>query len=39
MLDQVYDSIGFNQIDDEILRSLVITRVSQPMSKRATVEY
>ncbi len=39
ILDQVYDSIGFNQIDDEILRSLVIARVSQPMSKRATVEY
>lgn len=39
ILDQVYDSIGFNQIDDEILRNLVIARVSQPMSKRATVEY
>lgn len=39
ILDQVYNSIGFNQIDDEILRHLVIARISQPMSKRATVEY
>lgn len=39
LLDHVYDSIGFNQIPDEILRHLVIARVSQPMSKLATVEY
>lgn len=39
ILNQVYDSIGFNQIPDTILRSLVIARISQPMSKRATVEY
>lgn len=39
ILDQVYDSIGFNQIKDPILRSLVIARISQPMSKRATVDY
>lgn len=39
LLDKVYDSIGFNQIPDEILRHLVIARVSQPMSKLATVEY
>jgi len=39
ILNQVYDSIGFNQIPDEVLRSLVIARVSQPMSKRATVDY
>ena len=37
--NQVYDSIGFNQIPDEILRHLVIARVSQPRSKLATVEY
>ena len=35
----MYDSIGFNQIQDPILRSLVIARISQPMSKRATVDY
>ena len=39
ILDQIYDSIGFNEISDEILRNLVIARISQPMSKRATVEY
>ena len=32
LLNQVYDSIGFNQIPDEILRHLVIARVSQPKS-------
>ena len=39
LLGQVYDSIGFNRVDDEVLRHLVIARVSQPMSKLATVEY
>ena len=39
ILNQVYDSIGFNQIEDSILRHLVIARISQPMSKRATVDY
>ena len=38
ILDQVYDSLGFNEIPDEILRNLVVARISQPMSKRATVE-
>ena len=39
LLNQLYDSIGFNRIHDEVLRHLVIARVSQPMSKLATVEY
>ncbi len=39
LLNQVYDRIGFNQIPDEILRHLVIARVSQPRSKLATVSY
>lgn len=39
LLDQIYDSIGFNRIPDEILRHLVIARVSQPNSKLATTEY
>lgn len=39
LLNQVYDSIGFNRIPDDILRHLVIARVSQPRSKLATVEY
>lgn len=38
LLGQVYDSIGFNSIPDEI-RHLVIARVSQPKSKLATVDY
>lgn len=39
LLNQVYDHIGFNNIPDEILRHLVISRVSQPKSKLATVDY
>ena len=39
LLNQIYDSIGFDRIPDEILRHLVIARVSQPRSKLATVEY
>ena len=39
LLGQVYDRVGFNRIPDEILRHLVIARVSQPMSKLATVAY
>ena len=39
MLNKVYDSIGYDAIDDYILRQLVISRLVQPMSKSATVEY
>ena len=39
LLSRIYDSVGFNQIPDEILRHLVIARVSQPRSKLATVSY
>ena len=39
LLDKVYDSIGFNRVDDDILRNLVVARLCQPMSKMATVEY
>jgi transposase len=39
LLDCIYDNIGFNRIPDEILRHLVIARVSQPASKLATTEY
>ena len=39
LLNQVYDSIGFNRIPDEILCHLVIARVSQLGSKLATVDY
>jgi len=39
ILNRVYDSIGYDAIDDYILSQLVISRLSQPMSKSATVEY
>jgi hypothetical protein len=39
LLNLIYDSTGFNRIPDEILRHLVIARVSKPMSKLATAEY
>ena len=39
LLSRIYDSIGFNRIPDEILRHLVIARVSEPASKLATTEY
>lgn len=39
ILGHVYDRIGFNAIGDDILRHLAISRVCQPMSKVATVEY
>jgi transposase len=39
LLEGIYDDIGFNCIADEILRHLVIARVSQPASKLATTAY
>ena len=39
ILNRIYDRIGFNEIEDDILRHLAIARVCQPMSKVATVEY
>ena len=39
IIGKVYDSIGFNEIEDEELRHLVIGRICQPMSKKATVDY
>lgn len=39
ILDRVYDSIGFDKMEDNILKQLVISRISQPMSKAATVAY
>ena len=33
LLDCIYDNIGFNRIPDEILRHLVIARVSQPVRR------
>ena len=39
LLGRIYDEIGFNAVNDEVLRHLVIARLSQPRSKLATVEY
>ena len=39
LLSQVYDLVGFNRIEDEILRHLVIARICQPASKLATTAY
>ena len=39
LLDRVYNATGFDAIDDDILRHLVTTRLSRPMSKLATVDY
>jgi transposase len=39
ILDRVFNKVGFNQIEDEIFRKLVCSRLSYPSSKAATVEY
>ena len=39
ILNRVFDSVGFDKIDDDIFRKLVISRLSYPASKAATVEY
>ena len=39
ILNQVFSKIGFSQINDDILRHLVVSRLCQPRSKVATVDY
>jgi hypothetical protein len=39
ILDQVFKLIGFDSIEDEILKQLTIVRLCQPASKVATVDY
>lgn len=39
ILDLVFDNVGFNRIEDDILRKLVKARPSYPASKAATVEF
>lgn len=39
ILNRIYDRVGFDEIEDDILRYLSIARLSQPMSKSATVDY
>ena len=35
ILDNVFKSIGFDELNDDILKHLVTARLSQPMSKSA----
>jgi transposase len=39
ILDRVYHATGFDAINDDILKHLVISRLNRPMSKLATVDY
>ena len=39
VLNKVFKLTGFDAIEDDIFRQLVIARLSQPVSKLATVEY
>lgn len=39
ILNPVFVNIGFDKIDDDILKHLVISRICQPQSKVATVDY
>lgn len=39
LLDRIYDNIGFGQLRSDMLRDLVVSRVCQPRSKLATVDY
>lgn len=39
ILNQAFRITGFDAIEDNVFRQLVIARLSQPMSKAATVEY
>ena len=39
IVDWVYQAVRFDTIEDDILRHLVVTRLSQPMSKATTVDY
>ncbi len=39
ILNQLFKIVGFDSVNDDILKHLVIARLSQPMSKSATVDY
>ena len=38
-MNSVFKTIGFDKINDDILKHLVVSRISQPQSKSATVDY
>lgn len=39
LLGKIFDQIGFNKLEDELFRHLVITRLVYPVSKLKTVDY
>lgn len=39
LMGQIFDTIGFNTIDDTLFRHLVITRIVYPVSKLKTTDY
>lgn len=39
LLGQIFDTIGFNSIEDDLFRHLVITRIVYPASKLKTTDY
>lgn len=39
LLGKLFDQIGFNQVDDELFRRLVLARLSFPVSKLKTSDY
>jgi transposase len=39
LLGQIFDTIGFNAIEDNLFRHLVITRIVYPVSKLKTTDY
>jgi len=39
ILNRVYGLIGFDKVNDTVLKELVVSRICQPRSKAATVDY
>jgi transposase len=39
LLGKIFDQIGFNAVDDEIFKQLVLCRIAYPRSKLKTTEY
>lgn len=39
ILNPVYQNIGFDKINDDVLKHLVVSRICQPQSKVSTVDY
>jgi len=39
ILNRVYSLIGFNRINDSVLKDLAVARICQPKSKSSTVDY